>query len=115
MGEVWRATDTKLGRDVTIKILPESFAQNADRMARFAREAQVPAALNHRAEVFIRRFTADGKSPGAPRQVSTAGGFDARWRGDGKEIFFVAPDSRIRAVELTFHGDEIRFGVERRL
>src|SRR5437868_8690503 len=47
MGEVYRATDTKLGRDVAIKILPEVFAQDADRMARFAREAQVLASLNH--------------------------------------------------------------------
>jgi serine/threonine-protein kinase len=47
MGEVWRATDTKLGRDVAIKILPESFAQDADRLARFTREAQVLASLNH--------------------------------------------------------------------
>src|SRR5690349_21144011 len=47
MGEVWRATDTKLGRDVAIKILPQTFAQDADRMARFTREAQVLASLNH--------------------------------------------------------------------
>src|ERR1051325_10992432 len=47
MGEVYRATDTKLNRDVAIKILPEAFAQDADRMARFAREAQVLASLNH--------------------------------------------------------------------
>src|SRR5437879_10214111 len=47
LGEVYRATDTKLGRDVAIKILPESFAQDRDRMARFAREAQVLASLNH--------------------------------------------------------------------
>jgi len=47
MGEVYRATDTKLGRDVAIKILPEAFAQDPDRMARFAREAQVLASLNH--------------------------------------------------------------------
>src|SRR5579872_4219049 len=47
MGEVWRATDTKLGHEVAIKGLPEAFAQDADRMARFAREAQVLAALNH--------------------------------------------------------------------
>jgi Tol biopolymer transport system component len=47
MGEVWRATDTKLNRDVAIKILPEIFAQDADRMSRFAREAQVLASLNH--------------------------------------------------------------------
>jgi serine/threonine-protein kinase len=47
MGEVWRATDTKLGRDVAIKLLPETFAGDADRMARFQREAQVLASLNH--------------------------------------------------------------------
>jgi hypothetical protein len=47
MGEVWRATDTKLNRDVAIKILPEAFAQDVDRMARFEREAQVLASLNH--------------------------------------------------------------------
>jgi serine/threonine-protein kinase len=47
MGEVWRATDTKLGRDVAIKILPEVFAHDADRMARFEREAKVLASLNH--------------------------------------------------------------------
>src|SRR5438067_6060568 len=47
MGEVWRATDTKLNREVAIKIIPEAFAQDADRMARFTREAQVLASLNH--------------------------------------------------------------------
>src|SRR6516165_10384957 len=47
MGEVWRATDTKLNRDVAIKLLPASFAADPDRMARFQREAQVLASLNH--------------------------------------------------------------------
>ena len=47
MGEVYRATDTKLGRDVALKVLPEAFAQDAQRMARFQREAQVLASLNH--------------------------------------------------------------------
>ena len=47
MGEVWRATDTKLGRDVAIKVLPEAFARDPDRMARFTREAQMLASLNH--------------------------------------------------------------------
>ena len=47
MGEVWRATDTKLDRDVAIKILPAAFAADAGRMARFEREAKVLASLNH--------------------------------------------------------------------
>src|SRR5205807_10615441 len=47
MGTVWRATDTKLGRDVAIKILPDAFAADPDRLARFTREAQVLASLNH--------------------------------------------------------------------
>jgi len=47
MGEVWRATDTKLGREVALKILPASFGQDPDRMARFEREAKLLASLNH--------------------------------------------------------------------
>ncbi len=47
MGEVYRAEDTKLGRQVAIKVLPDLFAQDAERMARFSREAQVLASLNH--------------------------------------------------------------------
>jgi hypothetical protein len=47
MGEVYRARDTKLGRDVAIKILPRAFTTDPDRLARFEREARVLAALNH--------------------------------------------------------------------
>jgi serine/threonine protein kinase/Tol biopolymer transport system component len=47
MGEVYRARDTKLDRDVAIKVLPESFAMDADRVARFTREAKTLASLNH--------------------------------------------------------------------
>jgi len=47
MGEVYRAKDSKLGRDVAIKVLPEAFARNAERMARFQREAKVLASLDH--------------------------------------------------------------------
>ncbi len=47
MGEVYRATDSRLNRDVAVKVLPQEFAQDAQRMARFEREAQVLAALNH--------------------------------------------------------------------
>src|SRR4029450_744439 len=47
MGEVYRARDSKLNRDVALKILPEAFAADADRLARFKREAQVLASLDH--------------------------------------------------------------------
>src|SRR5215471_7099528 len=47
MGEVYRARDTRLKRDVAIKVLPESFAQHPDRLARFRREAELLASLSH--------------------------------------------------------------------
>ena len=47
MGEVYRARDTKLNRDVAIKVLRELFAADPDRLSRFTREAQTLAALNH--------------------------------------------------------------------
>src|SRR5216110_2198328 len=47
MGEVYRARDTKLGRDVALKVIPDTFALDPDRLARFQREAQMLASLNH--------------------------------------------------------------------
>jgi len=47
MGEVWRARDIKLGREVAIKILRAAFVTDPERVARFQREAQVLASLNH--------------------------------------------------------------------
>jgi serine/threonine protein kinase len=47
MGEVYRGRDTKLKREVAIKILPDEFSRDADRVSRFQREAEVLAALNH--------------------------------------------------------------------
>ena len=47
MGEVYRARDAKLGREVAIKVLPEEFTQHREKLARFEREAKLLAALNH--------------------------------------------------------------------
>ena len=46
MGQGWRATDTQLNRQVALKILPDAFAADPDRLARFTREAQILASLN---------------------------------------------------------------------
>ena len=60
MGEVYRALDTKLRREVAIKILPEAFAQDAERLARFEREARLLAALNHPAIATIHGMEHEG-------------------------------------------------------
>jgi eukaryotic-like serine/threonine-protein kinase len=60
MGEVWRARDTKLNREVALKVLPEVLAQDPERMARFKREAQVLASLNHPNIATIHGFEESG-------------------------------------------------------
>jgi len=68
MGEVYCARDEKLNRDVAIKILPEAFAQDSDRLARFKREAQVLASLNHPNIASIYGLEqSNGFRPGIPR------------------------------------------------
>ena len=59
MGEVWRARDTKLGREVAIKTLPREFAEDPDRLARFGREAKLLASLNHPNIAVIHGFEED--------------------------------------------------------
>jgi serine/threonine protein kinase len=60
MGEVFRARDTKLNREVALKVLPDSFAGDPDRRARFTREAQALAALNHPNIAHIHGFEESG-------------------------------------------------------
>ena len=60
MGEVYRATDTKLDRDVAIKVLPDEFADSPERLSRFQREAKVLAKLNHPNIATIHGFEKDG-------------------------------------------------------
>jgi serine/threonine protein kinase len=62
MGEVYRARDTRLGRDVAIKVLPEDQVRDADRVARFQREAQVLASLNHPNVAAIHGLQKDGNT-----------------------------------------------------
>ena len=63
MGEVYRATDTKLGREVALKLLPPAFASDPDRLARFEREAKVLASLNHPAIGHLYGLEDEGGQP----------------------------------------------------
>src|SRR5712664_4832144 len=67
MGEVYRARDTKLGRDVAIKVLPAAFSENSERLRRFEQEAQAAGALNHPNILVIHHI---GTHEGAPYIVS---------------------------------------------
>src|SRR5215469_6769240 len=82
MGEVYRARDTKLKRDVTLKVLPETFASDLERLARFQREAEVLASLNHTniAQIYgvedraLVMELVEGESPKGPMP------FDEAWK-----------------------------------
>jgi serine/threonine protein kinase len=63
MGEVWRARDSKLGRDVAIKVLPAAFAADKDRLARFEQEAQTAGGLNHPNILVIHHIGTHGGAP----------------------------------------------------
>jgi eukaryotic-like serine/threonine-protein kinase len=80
MGEVFRATDTQLGRDVALKVLPAAFATDAERLARFEREAKLLASLNH-------------------PNIAHVYGFEKATRDDGSAVHFLA-------MELV-EGDEL--------
>src|SRR5215813_12295610 len=67
MGDVYRARDTSLGRDVAIKVLPAAFSENTDRLRRFEQEAQAAGALNHPNILIIHHV---GTHDGAPYTVS---------------------------------------------
>lgn len=133
MGEVYRARDIRLNRDVALKVLPEIFSVDRDRLARFEREAQVLASLSHSnigaihglEEAAARRALvlelvegptlaeriAEGPLP--PEEALLM------WRGDGRELFYyTGPNDGIinmKAVPLTFNGSAVVVGTPQSL
>ena len=108
MGEVYRARDAKLNREVAIKVLPEALAEDAERLARFQREAQVLASLNHPhiAAIYglekVGRLRGAGAGAGRRRDARRAdrAGPAAGRRGAGDR----APDRATRSRRRTRRG-----------
>jgi len=69
MGEVYRATDTRLGREVALKLLPAAFAKDPERLARFEREAKLLASLNHPGIAHLYGFESVALDGGAPAHL----------------------------------------------
>ena len=82
MGEVYRARDTKLDRDVAIKVLPETMTRDAERVARFEREARLLATLNHPNIAAIYGFEDYGVGTGATHCLVMARGGVETWASD---------------------------------
>jgi serine/threonine-protein kinase len=101
MGAVYRATDTKLNRDVAIKVLPPAFAEDTARMKRFERETQVLASLNHPNIAAV--YGVEERAlvnAGISRRVHAGGAYRCRAHAAGGDAFRGAGDrrgTRIRA------------------
>jgi hypothetical protein len=92
MGEVYRAHDPKLGRDVAIKVLPEAFARDAERMARFQREAKVLA-------MAVDVNTSGVFQAGVPKALFKVPAGELFWdvSSDGKRFIMAAPSANASA------------------
>ena len=107
MGEVWRATDSRLRREVAIKVLPAAFTADRERLARFEREAQTLAALNHPNIAAIyglergteTRFTLEPETEWAPT-----------WSPDGRWIYYGSRGHADFKDHVRRSGGDVRFG-----
>jgi hypothetical protein len=122
-GEVYRARDVKLGRDVAIKILPDTWLADPDRRARFDREARLLASLNHPnvaaiygieeyggLQLLVLELVEGVTLAARLNQISTDGGAMPRWRRDGMELFFLAANQIMMAVPVATNGQSLSLG-----
>ena len=100
MGEVWRARDTSLDREVALKVLPEAVAQDSDRLARFEREAKAVAALSHPNILEIHDFGTEGEITFAVTELL-----------DGKTLRQVIQSGRLTASKAAEYATQIASGL----
>ena len=103
MGEVYRAKDTRLGRDVAIKVLPEKLARDAERLQRFETEARVIAALNHPNILSLHDI---GTYEGAPYLVSECL--------EGQTLRMELSGSALPVRRVVDYGTQIAQGLDRK-
>ena len=108
MGQVYQATDSKLNRQVALKILPEAFAADPDRLARFQREAQVLASLNHPNIAAIYGLEEADPSTLRASSGSTASDVEGSTGSTpgGNREYHVAPDGRLLMLTMGTPTDE---------
>jgi serine/threonine protein kinase len=112
MGEVYRARDTRLNRDVAIKVLPSELARDPDRLARFEREARVLASLNHPhiATIYGLEDSPEGKAlamelvDGATRQSTVLSTSHRKDRIRRHRHFYIQPMNFRQAADSHIHG-----------
>jgi serine/threonine protein kinase len=107
MGEVYRARDSRLGRDVAIEVLPASSSTDADRLQRFEQEARAAAALNH--PNILALYVVPFQGPGGKWQVSSARGAFPKWRGEAPRALFRAPVASFVGYQYAVTRDGQRF------
>ena len=103
MGEVWRAEDQKLGREVALKVLPAAFAEDDERLARFEREAKVLASLNHPNIAHL--YGLETVAPGSGMETNSGTDSDAdsdAGAGAGDHSKFKIQNSKLTAPAVTF-------------
>ncbi len=105
MGEVYRAHDSKLDREVALKILSDELSSTPDRLARFEREAKVLASLQHQSITYTSDETGQPQifvesiEPGHGRwRVSANGGFHPNWDSTGNLLYYQSGGGEILAV-----------------
>jgi serine/threonine protein kinase len=104
----WDTSAGKLDAGMPVPLAQTRFQEWMGQLSSNGRWLAYLSDESGRAEVYVQRFSPDaasGKPVGGKRQISVAGGAQPRWRGDGKELFYIAPDRKLMAVEVTADGD----------